>query len=159
MRKWRSQSLSCSTEAQGSFMLTTRRLLLTYSTTYLRGTSKFSVLHQCELRPVLMSFSCMTHVLRCSECCQFVLAGPHSLVHCRGQEEAQKVDEELMGPLGFSVDQLMELAGLACATSLASEYPVASHPRVLIICGPGNNGGDGLVAARHLHHFGYKPQV
>ncbi|KAK9800858.1 hypothetical protein WJX73_000581 [Symbiochloris irregularis] len=76
-----------------------------------------------------------------------------------GQEEAQKVDEELMGPLGFSVDQLMELAGLACATSLASEYPAASHSRILIICGPGNNGGDGLVAARHLHHFGYTPQV
>ena len=77
----------------------------------------------------------------------------------RGQEESQKVDEELMGPLGFSVDQLMELAGLSCATALASEYPPSSHARVLIVCGPGNNGGDGLVAGRHLHHFGYKPQV
>jgi NAD(P)H-hydrate epimerase len=34
------------------------------------------------------------------------------------------IDEELMGPLGFSVDQLMELAGLSVATSLAAEYPV-----------------------------------
>lgn len=49
----------------------------------------------------------------------------------------------------------MELAGLSCATSLAEQYPRARHPRVLIVCGPGNNGGDGLVAARHLHHFGY----
>ena len=64
-----------------------------------------------------------------------------------------------MGPLGFSVDQLMELAGLACATALASEYPAATHRRVLVIAGPGNNGGDGLVAARHLYHFGYKVQV
>lgn len=54
-----------------------------------------------------------------------------------------------------STRQLMELAGLSCATSLAEQYPRARHPRVLIVCGPGNNGGDGLVAARHLHHFGY----
>jgi hypothetical protein len=30
---------------------------------------------------------------------------------------------------------------------------------VLLVCGPGNNGGDGLVAARHLYHFGYEAQV
>lgn len=69
------------------------------------------------------------------------------------------VDEELMGPLGFSVDQLMELAGLSVAASLAAEYPSALHKRVLVVAGPGNNGGDGLVAARHLHHFGYTVQV
>lgn len=64
-----------------------------------------------------------------------------------------------MGPLGFSVDQLMELAGLSVACSIADVYGPDNFPRVLIICGPGNNGGDGLVAARHLHHFGYSVQV
>ena len=64
-----------------------------------------------------------------------------------------------MGPLGFSVDQLMELAGLSVACSVYAEYPPSSHKRILVIAGPGNNGGDGLVAARHLYHFGYSVEV
>ncbi|CAH8390346.1 unnamed protein product [Eruca vesicaria subsp. sativa] len=75
------------------------------------------------------------------------------------QREAAEIDETLMGPLGFSVDQLMELAGLSVATSVAEVYKPSEYGRVLTICGPGNNGGDGLVAARHLHHFGYKPSI
>lgn len=62
-----------------------------------------------------------------------------------------------MGAAGaFSLDQLMELAGLACAQAVATVYPLAkaktgsSNERILVCCGPGNQGGDGLVAARHL---------
>ncbi|CAE7595423.1 PPOX1 [Symbiodinium natans] len=78
------------------------------------------------------------------------------------QKEAIAVDEELMASPGFSVDQLMELAGLSVACAVATSFPLAQYsekPQVLLICGPGNNGGDGLVAARHLHHFGYSPRV
>lgn len=61
---------------------------------------------------------------------------------------------------GFSIDQLMELAGLSCAEAVYRTYPPqADRQRVLIACGPGNQGGDGLVAARHLKHFGYTPIV
>ncbi|KAG6898412.1 hypothetical protein C0992_004123 [Termitomyces sp. T32_za158] len=43
-----------------------------------------------------------------------------------------QIDEELMGPLGaFSLDQLMELAGLACAQGLAKVYRKEQYPRVL----------------------------
>lgn len=80
-----------------------------------------------------------------------------------GQEEAQHIDEELFSEYGFSVDQLMELAGLSCATAVTRAYPLTSlvkaTPSVLVICGPGNNGGDGLVCARHLKLFGYEPTV
>ncbi|KAM9686386.1 NAD(P)H-hydrate epimerase isoform 1-T1 [Trichechus inunguis] len=79
------------------------------------------------------------------------------------QEEAQAVDQELFNEYQFSVDQLMELAGLSCATAIAKAYPPTSlsrsPPTVLVICGPGNNGGDGLVCARHLKLFGYQPTV
>ncbi len=78
---------------------------------------------------------------------------------CRGQDDAIHIDEELMGHLGFSVDQLMELAGLSVASAIAEEHSPRTHRRVLVIAGPGNNGGDGLVAARHLYHFGFAPEV
>eukprot|EP00612_Vaucheria_litorea_P004948 CAMPEP_0171461930 /NCGR_PEP_ID=MMETSP0945-20130129/6175_1 /TAXON_ID=109269 /ORGANISM="Vaucheria litorea, Strain CCMP2940" /LENGTH=161 /DNA_ID=CAMNT_0011988363 /DNA_START=100 /DNA_END=582 /DNA_ORIENTATION=+ len=68
-------------------------------------------------------------------------------------EKASKLDQELMSTPGFSLDQLMELAGLSVACSIAEKY---NHgKKILIVCGPGNNGGDGLVASRHLHHFGF----
>lgn len=39
------------------------------------------------------------------------------------QEEAQHIDEELFSEYGFSVDQLMELAGLSCATAITRVRP------------------------------------
>jgi len=74
------------------------------------------------------------------------------------QAEATQIDQELFNDYQFSVDQLMELAGLACAQAVASVYTNRSN-KVLVICGPGNNGGDGLVCARHLSMFGYTPTV
>jgi NAD(P)H-hydrate epimerase len=49
----------------------------------------------------------------------------------------------------------MELAGFSCAVAIAKCYPLStlSNGNVLVCCGPGNNGGDGLVCARHLKMF------
>lgn len=90
-----------------------------------------------------------------------------SLVHSRimvkflGQNEAINIDQELFNEYKFSVDQLMELAGLSCAVAIAKCYPISDliSNNILVFCGPGNNGGDGLVCARHLKLFGYCPSV
>ncbi|KAH9826189.1 NAD(P)H-hydrate epimerase [Teratosphaeria destructans] len=76
-----------------------------------------------------------------------------------GSKAAAALDEELMSTGAFSIDQLMELAGLSVAQAMYALSPPTKSPNLLIACGPGNNGGDGLVAARHLKHFGYKPSV
>ncbi|HWT42281.1 MAG TPA: NAD(P)H-hydrate epimerase, partial [Sphingopyxis sp.] len=48
---------------------------------------------------------------------------------------------------GTSLSELMELAGAAVADTA---WRMAAGSPILILCGPGNNGGDGYVAARQL---------
>ncbi len=54
---------------------------------------------------------------------------------------------------GITYDQMMETAGRSLAEAMASRYEVVGK-RVLILVGPGNNGGDGLVAGRYLAEAG-----
>ncbi|KAI1803466.1 YjeF N-terminal domain-like protein [Daldinia bambusicola] len=72
---------------------------------------------------------------------------------------AAALDKELMSTGAFSIDQLMELAGLSVSQVVYRVHPLSKGNRVLVACGPGNNGGDGLVAARHLRHYGYQPAI
>ena len=55
---------------------------------------------------------------------------------------------------GVSTDALMENAGLAFARSVRRRVGHLAGVRVVALVGPGNNGGDGLVAARHLARWG-----
>ncbi len=54
---------------------------------------------------------------------------------------------------------LMENAGRSVADELEKSSPSVCQRRVVILCGKGNNGGDGLVVARHLSLRGGRPQV
>lgn len=52
----------------------------------------------------------------------------------------------------FTIVIIVFWIGLCCAQALAKVYP-KKPSKILIVCGPGNNGGDGLAAARHLLSF------
>jgi hydroxyethylthiazole kinase-like uncharacterized protein yjeF len=55
---------------------------------------------------------------------------------------------------GITVDRLMENAGRAVARSAHRVAGGAYGRRAVVVCGKGNNGGDGLVAARYLERWG-----
>ena len=78
-----------------------------------------------------------------------------------GADEMARIDEAAQR-MGLSEDALMESAGAAVAEVALTELtrvaervsgpggPLVRPPLVVILCGPGNNGGDGFVAARRL---------
>jgi len=54
---------------------------------------------------------------------------------------------------------LMENAGRSCAELVRDELAGVERPKVCILCGTGNNGGDGYVVARHLLNAGFMVMV
>jgi NAD(P)H-hydrate epimerase len=60
--------------------------------------------------------------------------------------QVAELDELTARNFGVPVEWLMEAAGWRAA--FMCDFPTA------VVCGPGNNGGDGLAAARHLHRWG-----
>jgi hydroxyethylthiazole kinase-like uncharacterized protein yjeF len=62
-------------------------------------------------------------------------------------EEMRELEEKAFAS-GITVLELMERAGSECAKLIESK--MGSGNKILVFCGPGNNGGDGLVCARYL---------
>ena len=90
-------------------------------------------------------------------------------------KEMHEIDRMTIERYGIAGTILMERAGLAVASKIneiffrGPDYPVGAihelplHKRrnlkIVVLCGGGNNGGDGLVAARILHNQGNDVEV
>jgi len=70
-------------------------------------------------------------------------------------EQMGQIDRQCAG-IGLPTNVLMENAGKAVAEEVRQILGTIDQQHILILIGPGNNGGDGLVAARHLHDWGAK---
>jgi len=69
--------------------------------------------------------------------------------------QMRRVEEEC-AKIGLPPSILMENAGKAVAEEVGKILGTIDQQHILILIGPGNNGGDGLVAARYLHDWGAK---
>lgn len=68
---------------------------------------------------------------------------PHSIWHA---DDLRRAEKEAADSLGITLYELMQRAGEAAFNIARSAYPQSGH--WLILCGHGNNGGDGYVVAR-----------
>ncbi len=71
--------------------------------------------------------------------------------------EAMRAADGRALELGYPSILLMEAAGRAVAQEALKAYPEAR--KISVVCGKGNNGGDGFVAARWLHFWGKEVSV
>jgi NAD(P)H-hydrate epimerase len=76
-----------------------------------------------------------------------------SAAQTRALDQATQTEQRLISV------ELMERAASTFAAWLSSRYSSADAGEILILCGPGNNGGDGLAVARLLLQRGYRVRV
>ncbi len=68
--------------------------------------------------------------------------------------EQMRQAEEDCAKLNLPTTVLMENAGKSVAEEVRRILGATEQQRILVLIGPGNNGGDGLVAACYLHDWG-----
>ncbi|MDE2058427.1 MAG: NAD(P)H-hydrate dehydratase [candidate division NC10 bacterium] len=73
--------------------------------------------------------------------------------------QMRELDRRATEEYGIPSLLLMENAGLQAVLELERAFPRLTQCRVVIVCGKGNNGGDGFVAARHLFNRGIAVEV
>ena len=70
------------------------------------------------------------------------------------QKQMRMIDEYMIGVLKIPGVVLMENAALGVIGRILKEFP-DERPRTLVLCGLGNNGGDGFAIARGLKARGF----
>ena len=80
-------------------------------------------------------------------------------MHVAQQNDIRTIEEIALQKLKIPMLLLMEQAGAAVALRALAHLGNVTGKRVMIICGTGNNGGDGLAAARHLMAAGVPVSV
>jgi len=73
--------------------------------------------------------------------------------------EMRALDARAISALGIPGPRLMEAAGAGAARLIATRFAPIRGRRLLVLCGKGNNGGDGFVVARHLKARGARARV
>jgi hydroxyethylthiazole kinase-like uncharacterized protein yjeF len=73
--------------------------------------------------------------------------------------EMRALDARAIQQLGIPGIRLMEKAGAGAARIIAEEFGPLRGKRIVVVCGKGNNGGDGFVVARHLKAHGARVRV
>jgi hydroxyethylthiazole kinase-like uncharacterized protein yjeF len=71
--------------------------------------------------------------------------------------EMRTIDRLTVDEVGLPAAVLMERAGMGAAGEILQWFP--DHRRIAVVCGSGNNGGDGFVVARHLAATGRQVDV
>ena len=79
---------------------------------------------------------------------------PYAAGEALNCQQIRALDELAIRRLGIPGIVLMENAGRGCAELIYETLAAPKMGRVVVLCGPGNNGGDGFVIARHLHNAG-----
>jgi len=75
------------------------------------------------------------------------------------RREMQEIDRLTIDEYGISDELLMENAGVEFVNRLLLDFRPDKYEKIGVLCGGGNNGGDGFVIARHLQRRGLEATV
>lgn len=83
-------------------------------------------------------------------------AEQHKIV---SSQQMKAIDRHTIHQLGVPGIVLMHQAGKRAFEIITHRFPVSVYPHIAVLCGGGNNGGDGFVIAKYLFHAGYVPTI